>query len=316
MKETTKIVFGQPKHIPSSLDGIEIDYPYQIITESNEKYKLSTQESSQKGIKATISGSLAITWGFQIWQPSENYRDLIKLLFMYVLEEVKTKYLEGTLNDFEEIVLLPSNHPQKKIYDINQIPEVNGYEEIINEEDELKPISEEIKENQLAGEIIQYRDLINALIYQKYSERLIELDQERNLLEFFKSAKSNEEFSHRIASLGWLVGLMNKKLLKKMSGNPDNNFGTIKLLEEYINLIGGDTEKTTKVLKQINRLRQGYPIHTDKANGVIEAHSFFNIDYPIKDFKSAWEKLLKSYLDVLREIFDTIKKEIMKKNAV
>ena len=62
-----------------------------------------------------------------------------------------------------------------------------------------------------------------------------------------------------------------------------------------------------------NRLRQGYPIHTDKANGVIEAHSFFEIDYPINDFKSAWEKLLISYLEVLKELFDLIKKETMKK---
>ncbi len=316
MKETIKIVFGQPRHIPSSLDGIEIYYPYQIITESNEKYKLTTQESSKKGVKATISGSLAITWGVQIWQPSENYRDLMKLLFMYVLEEVKTKYTEGTLNDFEEIVLMTTNHPQKRIYDINQIPEVNGYEEIIIMENDLKPISEEIKENQLAGEIIQYRDLINALVYQKFSEKLIELDQERNLIEFFKPATSNEEFTYRIASLGSLVGLMNKKLLNKMNGNHENESGTIKLLEDYLFSIGGDTEKTTKVLKQINRLRQGYPIHTDKANGAIEAHSFFNIDYPITDFKSAWEKLLKSYLEVLQEMFNAIKNETMKKDAI
>ena len=217
MKETIKIKFLEPRHIPSSLDGIEIFFPYEIITESKEKYKITEKEKFQKGVKVMISGSLAITWGFQIWQPSESYKDLIKLLFMYVLEEVKTKYLEGTLNDFEEIVLLTSNHPQKRIYDVNQIPEINGYEELITIEENLKPISEEIKDNQLAGEIIQYRDLINALFYYRYSAKLIELDQERNLLEFFKSTTSNEEFSHRIASIGSLVGLMNKGLLKKIT---------------------------------------------------------------------------------------------------
>lgn len=310
----TILRFGPPRHLPSSIDGIEIYFPYEIVSSSKEKFKLLKEEKVGKGIKVSISGSLAITWGFQIWQPSENYFDLMKLLLPYAINEIKHKLEEGTLNDFEEIVLLTSTHPQEREYDINELAEVDGYEEeILRGETNTKTISEQISINQLAGDIIQYRDLINALVYNKHDEKLLELDQERNLLEFFKTAYSNEDFSHRIASLGGLIGKMNKRLLKALSNESDNSFGTIALLEKFVINIGGKDSEITIPLRQINRLRQAYPIHTDKAKGVIEAHGYFDLDYPINDYEQAWETVLDRYLKSLKNLFELLKSELMKK---
>lgn len=311
MKKNIKIVFGQPRYFPSSIDGIEFYYPYQIINTQKEKYKIEENESSSFEIKISISGSLAITWGFQIWQPSENYSELVRLLLPYGLEEIKKKYKEGTLNKFEEIVLLLSNHPSKRIYNIDELPEVAGFEEIITIAE--KEIAEEIQENKLAGEIIQYRDLINAIVYNNHSKRLIELDQERNLLEFFKSAKTNEDFSHRIASLGALIGKLNKKLLIKLTESTDNSLGTIALLELLVKKYDEEKIIITEILRQINRLRQAYPIHTDKATGVISAHEYFGIDYPVTNYDKAWKILLGKYLFSLKNLFELIKINMMKK---
>lgn len=313
MEKQIKIIFEKPRHLPSSIDGIEIYYPYQIKTITKERYKIDKEENIKRGVKVSISGSLAINWGFQIWQPSEKYTDLIKLLLPYAINEIKRKFEEGTLNDFEEIVLLTSNHPEGRVYDINELPEVEGHEDVLVITDDKKNISEEIGDNKLAGEIIQYRDLINAVIYNYYNERLLELDQERNLLEFFKSATSIEEFSHRIASIGSLVGKMNKQLLIKMTNPTDISIGTIALLKNHIESLDKTKIESVEVLRKINKLRQGYPIHTDKAEGVIDAYAYFNIEYPIIDFQKAWKTLLEKYLESLKLIFDLLKTELMKK---
>jgi hypothetical protein len=80
LKEERNIIrFGKPRNIPSSLDGIEIIYPYEIVFSSKEEYKLPQEKVDKKAITVSISGTLAISWGFGIWQPSESYRDLIKV---------------------------------------------------------------------------------------------------------------------------------------------------------------------------------------------------------------------------------------------
>jgi len=313
MESNIKIKFGQPRHLPTEMDGIEIAYPYKIIETPKEKYKLENPKSSDYTIKVAISGSLAITWGFEIWKSNDYYYDLIKLLLPYAIEEIKKKYKEGTLNKFEEIVLLTTNHPENRIYDIQKLPEVNNHVETINIHEDEKKIYEEIEINKLAGEIIQYRDLINAIIYNSNKVKLLELDQERNLFEFFKGAKTNEDFSHRIASLGALVGKLNKKFLKEITEYEGSELGTIGLLKLLVEKYDPSKISITEILRQINRLRQGYPIHSDKATGVIEAHEYFKIDYPITDFEKAWSILLEQYLHSLKELFELIKKNFLKK---
>lgn len=169
-------------------------------------------------------------------------------------------------------------------------------------------------DNKIAGEIIQYRDLINAIVYNKHKEKLLELDQERNLFDFFKSANSSEEFSHRIASLASLVGKMNKKLLIKLTDESDKTKGTIALLNSLIEVKYKNRSTAVETLRKINKLRQGYPIHTDKAKGIIDAYNYFEIEYPITDFQRAWKILLKKYMESLKQIFDLLKTELMMDN--
>lgn len=131
MEQQIKIIYQKPRHIPSSLDGIEIYYPYQIKKIKKGKYNKNTEEKEDHGIKVSISGSLASIWGFQIWQSSEQYEDLNKLLLPFATNEIKRKFEEGTLNSFEEIVLLTSNQTDGQVYDINDLPEVEGHEEFL-----------------------------------------------------------------------------------------------------------------------------------------------------------------------------------------
>ena len=312
MTEITKITFGAPRHLPSAIDGIEFMYPYEIRKLVKEKFKLDQEDAQLKYVKASISGSMAITWGFQIWRPETEYDNLKKLLFIYVLNHIKEKLKDGTLQEMEHVVILSSNHPPKRIYDLDQIPEVYGYEEEIEMNKNIKTIENQLSENLLADDIIQHRDHINAVFYNKYSEKLIDLDQERSLLDFFKPSKTKEDFSYRIASLGSLVGKLNKGILIKIVGTSTPTDGTLSLLAKYLQSINGDEDKIITPLKHINRLRQGYPIHTDKATGVIDAHKYFNLEYPIINFEEAWKVLLNAYLNSLKYLYELLKEKILK----
>lgn len=311
MKEITKISFLAPRHLPSAIDGIEFMYPYELRKIIKEELKIDVEAAELRYVKASISGSMAITLGFQIWRPETEYDDLKKLLFQYVLAHIKEKIKDGTLQEMEHVVILHSNHPPKRIYDVTKIPNVSGYEEEIEMEEPAKPIAAQLTENLLADDIIQHRDNINAVFYNKYSEKLIDLEQERNLLDFFKHAMSKEDFAYRIASLGSLVGKLNKVVLLRILEIPDTPDGTISLLEKYIRKLNGDIDKIIIPLKHINRLRQAYPIHTDKATGVIEAHKFFKLEYPLTKYDESWKILLKAYLNSLKSLFELLKEKIL-----
>lgn len=161
MKKTIKVRFGIPKHIPSSMDGIEILYPYELISSIEEKFRLPEESKSLKSIRVMISGSLAITWGFQIWQTSENYADLIKLLFVYALQEIKDTYSNEQLPDQLIKKIMSTNHPPKRLYDVNEIPVVNDYEEVL----ETVEINESINQES----VVKKDDGTSPIVFISYS---------------------------------------------------------------------------------------------------------------------------------------------------
>jgi hypothetical protein len=160
------------------------------------------------------------------------------------------------------------------------------------------------KEDKLAASIIEIRDNINSIFYHKHKTKLLLLDEERNLADFFKNANTPEEFSHRVASLSHVSQRLNVDILRSLTKETDKDVKSIQLLDKFLTGIGKQSGQITGPLKKINRVRQSYPIHTDKS-GIIAALSDLGISYPISDYEAAWQTLLKSYysaLDKLRQI--------------
>lgn len=126
MKNKLKVVYKKPYMEDSDLevDAIIIYYPYTIEN-------MQTNEASNYVVKVSISGSLAITWGFQTWLEEKEYYELKKILFQYaktkVIDQIKKKSLQG----IETVVLSTTNHPEHKVYDSAKLPEVIGFEEIV-----------------------------------------------------------------------------------------------------------------------------------------------------------------------------------------
>ena len=72
--------------------------------------------------------------------------------------------------------------------------------------------------------------------------------------------------------------------------------------------LSNDKNSIIDTLRAISKLRQGYPIHGDRSKGVLNAHAFFSLEYPIKEYSKSWKRLLGNYLSVLKELLELLKK--------
>jgi hypothetical protein len=303
-KNYVQIKFESYKYLDSSRDAIEYLFLYTIGE--------NDQNVESKNIKVSISGTLAMYWGFNIWSGNHNsdYRELVKIFIHLAKNKIEEKYKEGSLLDNEEIMYL-SNHEIQK-------PVVNKRSNQIETEFEFEIssftplLAEEIQENKLAAAIIETRDIINSLFYNLAKTKILLLDEERNLLDFFKQANSEEEYSHRLASLGQVSRNLNIDILRRLTQQTDTKIGSIVLLEMYFTSLGHTSQNITTVLKKIGRIRQGYPIHTDKAN-VIDSYNFFKIAYPVTEYSKTWIKLLEHYLTALQEFKEILDKQYFEK---
>ena len=281
---------------PTGRTTTDFAFYYQIIDENG--------VSSPKTIAVSISWILSASWG--------NYelQDLGKILLQIAKDKITEKLKEGTLNDFEEVILLTNNAPASSPYNPANLVDANEAEYEVEIGKQL--LSTEVAENKLAASIIETRDIINAIFYSKHNQKLLLLNEERNLLDFFKPATKEEDFSHRLASLGQVARNLNIEVLRKVTGENDSNIKSIQLLGIFLTQLGIQEKRITDTLKYFGRIRQGYPIHTDIA-GVIEGLSFFNINYPIENYEETWKILLTNYLDTLKELYKILAEKYLTK---
>jgi len=74
-----------------------------------------------------------------------------------------------------------------------------------------------------------------------------------------------------------------------------------------LNKIDDESNLIIEPLRNINRIRQGFPTHSD-LTGVVRSLRFFNIDYPVENYNEAWRKLIERHREVLEKLLEkTIK---------
>jgi hypothetical protein len=261
-------------------------------------HKNSNVESKTIGVFA--SDVLSATWSLDFYK--QGNRDAEKILLQFAKKTIVEKFKEGTLNDSEEVVLLTSTQPAVCPYDPKDF--VVTEQEEFTIEPENKALFQEIKDSKLAASIIETRDIINALFSSTHGERLLLLDQERNLLDFFKSAISEEQYSHRIASLGQTAGNINASILRKVLNETDTQIGSIALLDRFLVSINKQNKNITEIFKHIRYIRKGYPIHGDNIRDVIYGYKFFKLKYPVENFETTWTTLLNQYLIALKQLYE------------
>lgn len=294
-----KVTFISAKYGNTLTNGVAVDF---VIKYSKTKKGLLKDEIRNSLFKVTLTRYALIQWGMLENLDTEK---LIKLTFPFAIKWISERVKDGTLKEFEEKIISTEDKINPYPFDIQKIEKIEGYE--IKFSDNNIDIGTRIQTNILADSIIELRDNINALIYSKHRENLLKLNQERNILYLFRKIENGKQFSYAISTLGNLVNDINPKLLKKITGNDDKDVKSFALLEQFLSSIDEEKYQVVEIFKSINRIRQGFPIHTDKSD-IIKNLRKFNIDYPIIDHNEVWQILLEKYKLGLKEILEKIKK--------
>lgn len=314
MNKSITVKFTNDEWLPVTRDGSDYRLCYSFVDSKLVDKPEESFHTKQGQIIIGISGTLETMWGL-------NRDGLQKVLFEYGKRHLETMISEGAMVERTEVQLTTASAPKQCPFDPKRINILLGtpFEFLLPSENPLAGA----KPSSLAFQIVDLRDSINAIFGEKYKERLLTLPQERHLVELFKSCDTHEKFAYRVASLGGLVTAIEPKALKALipmekteneieSSNAQKNNEELKPLD----LLGiflrcsypGD--KVSVVMESLvgfNHLRRMYPIHTDRAKGVLSAHRFFDLDYPVSDYQKAWLRLLERYRDALEALLALLK---------
>ena len=292
------LFFDLPGRNITGRDMTELFFPFRLVDDALIGSPEEMNRSSNHLIKVGVSGSLSACWDLTDDQ-------LLRVMFEYGKRHVIQKVKDGTLGDEEELELNTYNAECPCPFDPSRL------ENPINAVVKINTTAKKIMENktflQLASAIIDARDNINAVFFGKYKDKLIIVGEERDLLQFFRDAETQEEFFFRMCALANAVTKMNIECLRKLTKITDKDFKSIKLLEEYLKKKNISDSKIIDVFRNINKMRQGYPVHGDRVKGVIDAHNYFSLDYPVTNYSAAWKTLLTYYRDSLHCLLENLK---------
>lgn len=280
-------------------NGLAVDY---IVVHHKDNDNFLKDTNNEYFIKITLTHFALMGWGFIDYL---DVNKLIKITFPFAVRFITERIKDGTLKEFEEIIISREDNFFPYPFDLNKIDKIEGYE--IEFSGENMDIGNRIETNLIADSIIELRDNINALIYFKNKDTLLKLGQERNILSLFRAIDNQEQFSYAIATLGNLVNDLNVDLLRKITGNIDKNIQSFGLLEIFLTKIDNSPNESIEIFKTLNRIRQGFPIHTDKAE-IIKNLKKVGIEYPIGNHNEAWRILINIYKNGLTDLLKKIKK--------
>lgn len=307
MTKTYQITFEDYEEFPSSRDAFSTSFDYSII----EKDYINTAEEDFQTrhykIIIEVTRTLARVWELN---SNVNKEDLTKVMFEYARKHIKQKIIDDSLSEYEILTLYTYNTENPKCrFNPSKINEPIGFTEDI-EQEQAQILMADRGEIEIASRIIGMRDNINAVFSEQHNEKLFLLRNERCLLELLRPAISHEEFVYRLSGLSTLIDDVNLELLRSITKESDKNKKSIGLIGEYIKNSGIENkERVSEILRNINRLRQGYPTHTDGASGFLNAHQFFGLSYPITDYNLAWKKILLGYDESLSILLDIVREK-------
>lgn len=170
----------------------------------------------------------------------------------------------------------------------------------------------------LSDDISDVRDQVNALSRDLYGARLLELPQERAIIDVYRPTRTAEEFRNRVASIATICTAMNLELLRKLTPDAPRDAGSLVLLASLLKTISTPerTASISSTLKCINHLRKGFPTHGDNADQFLRAHDFFGLLYPIEEYAAAWDTLLAAYLAAIKSLRNILRDERTRQLAI
>lgn len=308
MNNLVTVTFTRDEWLASTRDGQDYSLNYTVVNSESIGKPDEASHTTNARIILGISGSLAGQWNL-------NTEELRKVLFEFGKRHVKGMIADGTLADQTELQFTTYNAPDRCPFDPNLIILDFGLPfEISAPAGNIISMSEP---SSLAFQIIDLRDSINAVFGEQLNGRLLTLPQERHLMEMFKECNGPEEFAYRVASLASLATAIDPKSVKTPSKKQQDEEKELKQLDllgmfmrQRYSVSEEEVNDVMNILQNFNHLRRMYPIHSDRATGVLKAHQFFGLDYPVSNYKDSWKILQQRYRDALDTLLQILKSSI------
>ncbi len=300
MPQEIKIRFGTYKQLPVTRAGLDFLFDFTAV---DSKYLGAPEEFRMVEpyhLVVGISYTLQSMWGLQ-------GLPLVKTLFELGRRHLVEKVKDGTLTSMVELQLATSNATNQAPFDTSRIPNPEGVEVTVPIEE--PNLSDNREGLQVGGRIVDTLDNINAVFHDRFGHLLFVPQEFRATLELVRPANNKEEYIVRVISLAQLIDRLNQSELRKLTDENDCQVKSISLLEGFMKSLGGKPEPAIPILRSLVRLRVAYPVHTDTADGVREAHKFLGIGYPVSDFRAAWLTLLNQFLKALQQIKDAVEND-------
>lgn len=301
MSKSYTIHFLKDEWLPVTRDGIDYRVSYSYVPTSLVGQPEEKSNTSYASIVVGISRTLEAIWNLS----KDNLR---KILFEYAKRHINARAVEKTLGGKSEIQLTTYSAPNQCPFDpdLINIDLKNPMQVNIPSEN---PIAKS-EPASLASQIIDLRDSINAIFGEVAGGCILALPQERHLVELFKDCNDHEAFAYRVASIGGLATAINSSDLKKYVKFELQEPKPLDVLGAFLRNNHFSEDKVNTImdtLKNFNNLRRMYPVHTDRADGVLSAHRFFKLEYPVKDHAAAGIILLTTYRDTLEMLLELLK---------
>jgi hypothetical protein len=324
MGESVTVTLTGDRVLPDTRDGIDYELYYNFVATRLAGEPDEAQRTGRGSVSVGISRTLSSMWDLR----GEALR---RVLYEYAKRHVEAKAEEDALGGSSEIQLTSGTAPESCPFDPARVRLVFN-----------QPLEFQVpRTNPMAGaepsalpsQIVDLRDSINAIFGELFSGRLLNLPQERQIVELFRRCDDHQSFAYRVASIGGLATAIEPAALRHQlaKGSKAKAAGDSKIPEAHevakpIDLLGSflrsrypgtEVDSIMGAIKNLNNLRQMYPIHTDRAGGVLPAHRFFGIAYPVKDHAEAGKKLLQAYRDTLERLLALLKSSVLRgKGAV
>lgn len=318
MSDSVAITFTKYELLAVTRDGFDYQLDYSYVPSDLVGQPEEVAEKRDGTVVVGISRTLATSWRL-------GREDLEKVLFEYAKRHVRAKAEEGSLGGSSEVQLTTANAARPCPFDPARIQLGIGTP-VHFEMPKRNPVAAAAPAS-LPSQIIDLRDSINAIFGETFGGRLLALPQERHIVELFKECKDHESFAYRVASIGGLAIAINpgdierhvpskpaSRKAKEKEKPTDNSRQTLKpldLLGTFLRTRYPENQVTPimEALKNFNHLRRMYPVHTDRAGGVLSAHGFFDLDYPVQNHATAGRRLLEAYRDMLAKLLRLLKTE-------
>ena len=292
-----RIKFVKSGWAPITGDSDSLDFAYEI--QDIQPHPLSPAPPFKGTVSVNISRTLQSIWAL-------DTDSLQKVLGVYAKEHLAGKVEESSSTGSELLELSTYNAPNEPPFDPSTLHFLVPSEFEVEIPEMEDPTAKAAAE--LASQIIDLRDAVNAVYGEKHKKRLLSLAQERALFELSRRCDTREEFSHRVVSLCGLATSIDSSALPAPGGTPSEG-GSIDRLGVFLRETypGAASDEIMQDLTRFNHLRRMYPTHTDEASGVLAAFHHFGIEYPVHDYQQAWERLLDRYRVLLSRLLQLLR---------